>query len=110
LSLALFFCDRGLNCFTTLRTAIPFIIIPLQQVTNWPIDSLHIFLDNLASRRDLLQENNRLRAELLLAEAQLQRLYFLEQENSQLHVLLGSVKTLKSQFLTAQLLTLIVDS
>ncbi|CAL7964305.1 Cell shape-determining protein MreC [Gammaproteobacteria bacterium] len=105
LSLVLFFCDRNLTCFTVLRTNfLPFITAPLSRVINWPIDLVQTFSGNLASKQLLLKENAGLRLELLLTNAKLQRLGFLEQENFQLRTLLNSSQQLKTKFLVAQLL------
>lgn len=52
----------------------------------------------------MLKENASLRSELLLAQAKLQQLAFLEQENFRLHALLNAAKQLKTRFLAAQLL------
>ncbi|EKE01958.1 MAG: Rod shape-determining protein MreC [uncultured bacterium] len=110
LSLVLFFCDRNLTCFTKLRTPVLSVIVSVQRVINWPADLAQILSNSLTSKRILLEENSRLHSELLLANAQLQRLGFLEQENSQLHVLLNTAKQLKTKFLAAQLLTLPPDT
>ena len=78
-------------------------------MVNWPVDLGQAFLDNLTAKQVLLRENATLRSELLLAHAKLQRVGFLEQENSQLHVLLNSVEKLKTKFLAAQLQVLQPD-
>lgn len=105
LSLVLFFCDRNLNYFTVLRVnSLPFITAPLQRVTALPVYLFHIFSDNLLSKQALLKENNHLRSELLLAHVQLQKLDSLEQENSELSVLLNLTKQPKTKFLAAKLL------
>jgi len=102
--LVLFFCDRNLTCFTSLRTNfLPFMTAPLSRMINWPIDLVQTLSWGLVNKQFLLKENADLRSELLLAKTKLQRLDFLEQENSQLRVLLNSSKQLKTKFLAAQL-------
>ncbi len=106
LSLVLFFCDRNLNYFTALRANfLPFVTTPFQRAVNWPVDLIQMFSWNLSNKQFLLKENAGLRSELLLAQAELQRLGFLEQENFQLHALLNATKQLKTKFLAAQILT-----
>ncbi|MEI8054584.1 MAG: rod shape-determining protein MreC [bacterium] len=104
LSLVLFFCDRNLTCFTALHTNfLPFMTAPFSRTINWPVDLVQRFSGNLASRQLLLKENADLRLELLLANAKLQQLGFLEQENFQLRALLNTSRRLKTKFLVAQL-------
>ena len=76
---------------------------PLSRMINWPIDLVQTLSWGLVNKQFLLKENADLRSELLLAKTKLQRLDFLEQENSQLRVLLNSSKQLKTKFLAAQL-------
>lgn len=57
----------------------------------------------------MLEENSRLNAELLLANVKLQRLEFLEHENSQLRSLLHYSKQIKGKILVSQLLLSVVD-
>ncbi len=76
---------------------------PLVRLINWPVDLVQILSGNLASRQLLLKKNTDLRLELLLANAKLQRLGFLEQENFQLRALLNASRELKTKFLVAQL-------
>lgn len=106
----MFFCDRNLNCFTLLRAVVPSITMPFQRKMNWSIDLVQIVSDNLKRQQILLKENALLRSELLLANTQLQRLSFLEQENSQLRVLLKLAKQLKTKVLAAHLLSMAVDN
>ena len=110
LSLVFFYYDRDLNCFPQVRSTVSSFTVSLQQAVNWPIDLVQSVGENLTNKQNLLQENKQLRTELLTTKVQLQRLSFLEQENSQLHFLLGSVKKIKSKFLVAQLFTLVVDN
>jgi len=89
---------------------VPLITAPFQRQINWSIDLVQVVSDNLREKQSLLKENTFLRSELLLANTQLQRLSFLEQENSQLRVLLNLAKQFKSRFLAAQVLSMAVDS
>jgi rod shape-determining protein MreC len=109
LSLTLFFCDRNLNYFSTLHNKVPFIAVAFNRVINWPTNLIKTVSDNLTSKRALLKDNIFLRSELLATTVKLQRLGFLEQENAQLRSLLSLTKQVKSKFLVAQLLTLVVD-
>lgn len=109
LSLLLIFCDRKLNFFLELRTAIVYVTLPLQQVVNWPLEAGHEFLANFIAKRLVLKENSELRTKILLTEARLQRNYFLERENAQLYKLLHVTKQLKTKFLVAQLQSVLQD-
>jgi rod shape-determining protein MreC len=108
--LVLFFLDRGLHCFSVLRTAVPFVTAPFQRDLNWSINLVKLVSDSLKEKQTLLKEAAVLRSELLLTNTQLQRLNFLEQENSQLRALLNLTKQLKTKFLAANLLSMPVDS
>lgn len=109
LSLVLFFCDRNLNYFSTLHNKAPFVAVVFNRVINWPTNLIITISSNLASKRALLKDNIFLRSELLETNVKLQRLGFLEQENSQLRTLLNLTKQIKNKFLVAQLLTLVVN-
>jgi len=102
ISLILIFCDRNLNCFTALRSNIT---TPLHKAINFPSSLLQKFSNNLLSKNKLIKENAKLCSELVLAHAELQKLAFLEQENSQLRDLLNLSKQFKAKFFTARLIS-----
>ncbi|HBC72085.1 MAG TPA: rod shape-determining protein MreC [Coxiellaceae bacterium] len=109
-SLILFFFDHKSHYFDALRSQVSFIVIPIQYAVNWPVELAHILKDNFVSKQIIFEENNQLRTELLQINAKLQRLDFLEHENSQLRVLLNSSKPGKSKIVAAQLLNSVVDN
>lgn len=104
LSLSLFIYDRHLDSFIKLRTQFfPVIAAPFQRLVNWPSYLVQAVSKNLLNKNMLSDENNYLRSELLLSQVELQRLEFLERENSQLRALLNVTKKLGTKFLVASI-------
>ncbi|MBU0744799.1 MAG: rod shape-determining protein MreC [Gammaproteobacteria bacterium] len=104
LSLILLFCDHQFHCFNAMRSKLSFVAIPIQYVINWPLDLTRSLAVNLKSKQAVLQENRSLSSELLLINAKLQRLEFLEKENSQLRALLYSSQQIKGKVLSAEII------
>lgn len=103
LSLVLLIYDRDLDSFKKLRTGfLPLVVAPFYQIINWPISTAKNVLNNLSLKRQLVNENEYLRSQLLLNQVSLQKLQALEQENIQLHALLKSAVGLKQDFLAAK--------
>lgn len=104
-SAILMFGDRYTDGASTIRTSLNTIVSPLFYLANLPHELFNWSSNNLHSRRFLSQENEQLKTEQLLQNEKLQRLAFLEQENSKLRALLGSAKSESKQKLVAQVLS-----
>ncbi|MFA6408594.1 MAG: rod shape-determining protein MreC [Gammaproteobacteria bacterium] len=103
LAVILLICDRQITYFVYVKSVLRSIVSPVQYVVSWPITFLDTAVSDLASKRALLEENAKLRAEELLLQAKVQKLMDLEQENANLRNLVHSAAT-KERFLVAQLL------
>lgn len=110
LSLVLLVCDQRWHCFAPLRSKVFAIIAPIQSVINWPIAAMNSNVAGLVSTQRILAEHAHLSSELQLLKVKLQRLDFLEQENSQLRVLLKLANELKFQAAVAKLLRSSLDN
>lgn len=96
--------DQRSAYFHNLRSKSAVIVYPIQILVDSPVKSIHWFVDNVTSQRNLLAENSKLRANELLLEAKLQKMLALEQENKQLRVLLKSTTEVSGRVLVAEML------
>lgn len=86
------------------RTAIATALYPVQHAVSWPAGRLRDLSESFVSRQSLLEENQRLRREQLLADVKLQRFAALEAENRRIRALLGSSANTANKTLVAELL------
>jgi len=105
LSLVLFFCDHRFNYLDTIRHKLSPAIIPIQHLINWPIETIQTLSQNFADKRAILKENERAQEELMSLNVKLQRIDFLEHENSKLRSLLNHSKQIQNKILPAKLST-----
>lgn len=110
LSLTLFVADRHFQFSNTLRSKASFVIVSIQHVVVSPWRWAQSLVANFASKQQALNENANLYSKLALANIELQRLSFLEYENSQLRKLLGYAELHKVKILPAELLTTVASS
>lgn len=105
-SLAIFLmvADRHLSYFVSVRSVFISMAAPLQHLVNWPVAFLDLVLTDITTKKELLNENAKLRAERLLLQAKIQKLVALEQENAKLRGLITSVAPTHDKFLIAELL------
>jgi rod shape-determining protein MreC len=108
-SLGLFFADSRYHYFDNLRLKVSYVVIPLQELVNWPVRLMDVVKGGVTTKKSILEENAALRKELLLAKSKLQRLKFLEYENKQLYELFGVAKQFKDKSIVAELLESVVD-
>jgi rod shape-determining protein MreC len=92
------------------RSGLSLIVVPIQYIVNSPIQFIHSLHTVVTSKNELLKENTRISAELLLLQAKVQRLSFLEHENDQLRTLLSTSKQFTEKVLAAQLLAVNIDN
>ncbi len=110
LAIALLIFDYRTTYFVRSRSILATIVTPLQYVVSAPFDLFDWMSTSLATQKQLLTENTRLRVQEMLLNAQLQKLFELERENNQLRALLESAKAqiANTKVLVAQVLA--VDS
>ena len=96
--------DHKIHRVTPVRTALNAAVVPLQHMAKWPSDWVNWAAQSIASVERLKADNTRLRSQLLLVNAKLQRVISLEKENQDLRALLQSSQRVHTTLLTAQLL------
>ncbi|NNM58344.1 MAG: rod shape-determining protein MreC [Legionellales bacterium] len=109
LSLCIMFYDQKKQQSERLHIALSAAVAPLQFAISAPFDVLGWAKDSFTTHQKLLTENADLNAELLLQQAQIQKILELERENAQLRALLKSASYLTSNVKMAQILAVDVD-
>jgi rod shape-determining protein MreC len=92
-----------------LRTALSLVVLPIQYVVHAPFRAAHWAGEHLATRRALIDDNARLRAERLLIQARLGRLADLEAENRRLRELLDSSSRVGERVVVAEVMSVDLD-
>lgn len=104
LSVLLMIVDTHTRLLNPLRSNVGLVLTPLYWVGDLPGRSLEMFRQGVASRTELLAENDKLRAEALLMQRRLQKLAVLTEQNVRLRELLNSSELLEEQVIVAELL------
>lgn len=104
------FGDLHFAFFGTVKSIFIEIIAPLEYTVSWPITSLEELVRNMASKKDLLDENTKLHIQNVLLQAKVQKLVALEQENAELRGLVSAITPTKERFLIAELLAVSTNS
>lgn len=105
-AIALMLLDNYLPQFKPIKNAITNIAAPFEYLVNLPITSIQTINIAISSKNTLLGDNTKLRAELFILKAKIQKLEALEQENIKLRGLVGSTKLTKDKFLITQLIAI----
>jgi len=108
-SILLMTVDQRLHQLEMLRAGLSTALYPLQYLVDLPTSGLRWLGETLASRSDLLRENQQLRAERLRIKARLLRYEALQAENKRLKELLDSSVKLEGHTLVAELLAIDLD-
>ena len=108
-SVALMTADHRAGLVEPLRQTLSTIVHPLRMLAALPAGLVDTADEQLASRRELIAENNRLRERQRIYEARLLRLDALEAENIRLRTLLDSSYDLERPVLIADLLAVDLD-
>lgn len=87
------------------RSALSVVVYPLQYLVSLPVKLSRTAFDAVLSYTELMESNQRLNEELLLARSRLLKFSALEKENIRLHALLESSFKLGEQFLVAELVS-----
>jgi len=103
--------DHHQHYLASARNLLTAIVVPVQYAVNKPIQIVKEISTDLAGHQKLLAENAALRTQILLLQAQLQKLLALENENNQLRALLASASQMhKQRLVVAQLLDVDTDT
>lgn len=109
LSVVLMTLDHRQNLLEPIRQGLSAVVHPVRLAASLPVELTGVASDQLTSRRELVEENARLRNQQLLYEARLQRLDALEVENIRLRDLLDSAYELEEPVLIAELVAVDLD-
>ncbi len=101
--------DQRLHQLEILRAGLSTALYPLQYLVDLPTSGLQWLGEALATRTDLLRENQQLRDERLRIKARLLRYEALRAENKRLKELLDSSVKLEGRTLVAELLAIDLD-
>lgn len=96
--------DARFAALKPLRSQLGMLLTPLYYVAELPVRAWDTAYLQLTSRADLIAENERLRAEALLARHKLQKLAALTEQNVRLRELLNSSELLDERVLVAELI------
>ncbi len=98
--------DHRYQHLQVVRSTVATATYPLQYLAHLPSALSELLSENLASRNNLIKENDELREQALFNQAKLHRLALLEQENARLRQLLDSpIQTSSEQVLIAEILS-----
>lgn len=103
LSAALMVADARYDALKPVRSQLGMLLSPLYQVAQWPVRGWEQLHQVTASRTELMEENQRLRAEALLIRQKLQKLASLTEQNVRLRELLNSSTLVEERVLVAEL-------
>ncbi|HEY8519214.1 MAG TPA: rod shape-determining protein MreC [Gammaproteobacteria bacterium] len=108
-ALALMLLDHRQHHVTRVREALALAVYPVKVAVDFPFKAWRFVSAAAASRRELLEENIRLKREQLETAFRLQRLAALESENARLRKLLDSTERLETRALVAEILAVDLD-
>ena len=104
LSICLMFADNRFDYLGPIRYALAYTALPVSWVADLPARTSSVVDDVLISKTELVEENARLRDELLLAQRELQVMESLTSENSRLLALDEAAKTLDGEVIAAEVI------
>lgn len=107
--IALMVVDHRESHLERVRQVLSVAVHPIRVLVDLPVAAWESASHSLTARRELLEENERLRREQLNANFQLQRLATLETENARLRELLDSPAALDHRVLVAEILAVDLD-
>ncbi|MBI5463313.1 MAG: rod shape-determining protein MreC [Gammaproteobacteria bacterium] len=108
-SVVLMTVDHRQQTLDTVRTGLSVLMYPLQFLIDLPSTAGGWLQESVSTRRNLQEENARLRAQYLLQQARLQKLDALEAENRRLRELLDSSFKAGDRVLIAELMSVDFD-
>ena len=105
----LIFFDHKLASFDTIRGYLQSFVSPLQYLATTPKQMMTWTAENLAPRKQLIQENQRYQHQALAFEQQLMELTIIKQENERLRSLLASPLRAEIKKMVAEILSVNSD-
>jgi rod shape-determining protein MreC len=109
LSVAVMFADSRFDYLDRVRYSLGFLIAPVYWVADIPVRVSYWIDDVFVSHGDLIEENTRLREELLFAQRELQLLAGLVSENNRLRALQEASRSVDGKILTAEIINVSTD-
>ncbi|MCW4151611.1 rod shape-determining protein MreC [Halomonas sp. 18H] len=109
LAIALMVADLRFSRMDSVRAQLSTLVAPVQWVVSLPSDLLNWGALVLSDQRELVEENRRLREQVLSLSHRVQRMASLQAENVRLRELLAASKQDDIPFVTAELLSLDPD-
>ncbi|MEX0738741.1 MAG: rod shape-determining protein MreC [Pseudohongiella sp.] len=109
LSLGVMFADSRFDYLDRVRFTVAYLSTPVYWVADMPARASSWIDDVFVSQRDLIEENARLRQELLFAQRELQLLAGLASENSRLRALQEASQAVQGRVITAEIINVSND-
>ncbi len=110
LSAALMFVDSRFDYLDRVRFSIAYVATPVYWMADVP-SRISLWIDDVfVSHRDLIEENEELRQELLFAQRELQLLASLTSENNLLRDLQAASEAVRGQVMTAEIINVSNDA
>lgn len=109
LSAALMVMDHKYKSLESVRASLSVVIYPIQLLVDVPDTVSEWFSESLTTRRHLQEENESLRTQIFMQNAQMQKLAALEAENIRLRELLDSSFEVGEKVIIAELLSVNLD-
>ncbi|MCB5160577.1 rod shape-determining protein MreC [Marinomonas algarum] len=104
LSIAMIVADVRYAMFANVRPYLTLFVTPIQVVVNTPQKMLNWAGEHLASREELVKENQTLQSEILLLRSRQQRLESLQAENVRLRELLDASQRVDEKIVMAEVI------
>ncbi len=109
LAIVLMVLDQRNQQLVRIRSLLGAAVYPLQQAVDAPFSAAEWARETLSTRANLIEENRRLRTELLVQSGRLQRMAALEAENGRMRALLESTAKVGDQVLIAEIVAVDMD-
>lgn len=109
IAIILMIADRQSAMVHSWRNKLSIIVEPFEYIINWPIQGVTNIATDLSTQHTLLNENAKLKAQILLMQAQMQQMLAIQNENAQLKQLLQSSTKANGRVLQAQILAVSPD-
>lgn len=108
-SALLIFFDHKMNSFEFIRGYLQSMVSPLQYIASTPKQAIDWAVENIATRRQLVEENQKLKSNELIFKEQAMQLEMLKQENERLRALLASPVRKDAKKMVAEIISVNTD-
>jgi len=106
LSITLMVLDHGNQHLTTVRKALSVLLLPVEYLVSAPFELSRSASESIATRSELIAQNQLLNQAALVQNARLQRMAALEAENARLRALLDSTSKVGDSILIAEIVSI----